>query len=573
MTFYKIKKRNMLLLLGAALFLGLLFFKFLFSEEYSKEIRQSREVFFSKEAGFYEEGFWLEMTAQSGDIYYTLDGSVPTRDSLKYEEPIFIDDASKQKNEHSMRTDVSVRFETDIIKADGTDTTPDYMVPDFNVDKATILRAVTCDAFGNYGEVKTATFFVNYAEKDGYDGLHVISIVAEPDDLFGYETGIYVTGEKYDEYKKEIRDKGIPDWREEFWIFWPANYRERGAKWERKAECQFFNENGQLVLSKTCGIRIHGGGSRAYNPKSLNIYSRKEYDGSEVINADLFGTGYYPSAVTLFQGGDDERTKAEDCMVSNRVKPLDVASMHYVPYALFLNGEYWGFYWLNEKYNAEYLAYYYGVDEKNVILVKNGQLEEGSEDDLLHYQRMYEFCSTADMTKEENYEEACRMIDIDNYLDYYAVMIYIGRYLDWPDNNFALWRVGKTDDSPYGDGKWRWIIFDLNSAGFEAEHETISHAISTDLMFGNMMNNQEVRDKLFQKLKEYGATLFDETEMVQQLEEYETQFADAMRKNDKRFWGEDTLETFYQEMNNLKFFFKNRKENIDLQITQQLLCY
>ena len=32
---------------------------------------------FSRESGFYEEPFQLEMTAGAGTIYYTLDGSIP----------------------------------------------------------------------------------------------------------------------------------------------------------------------------------------------------------------------------------------------------------------------------------------------------------------------------------------------------------------------------------------------------------------------------------------------------------------------------------------------------------------
>lgn len=32
--------------------------------------------------------------------------------------------------------------------------------------------------------------------------------------------------------------------------------------------------------------------------------------------------------------------------------------MRFKPYAMFLNGEYWGVYWITEKYDPAYLAHY-----------------------------------------------------------------------------------------------------------------------------------------------------------------------------------------------------------------------
>ena len=279
-----------------------------------------------------------------------------------------------------MRTDVSTGFDKQEIERISYDY-PGYQPPDYKIDKATIVRAVVYNELGRHTEIKTASYFVGFSQKDGYDGMNVLSIVTEPSNLFDYETGIYVKGKTYDDYVKEYRNGDEYYWREEFWTLWMANYRNRGKKWEREASCQFFDENGRLVCEQECGIRIHGGASRGYNPRSLNIYAREEYDGNKYFQGDFFGTGYYASAVTLFQGGNDVRTKAKDYLVSAVIKDMQVSSMNYEPYVLFLNGEYWGWYWLNEKYNADYLEYYYNVGRDNVILIKNGGLEEGEEEE------------------------------------------------------------------------------------------------------------------------------------------------------------------------------------------------
>jgi hypothetical protein len=55
---------------------------------------------FSAKSGFYNNGFSLTITADDGaDIYYTLDGSIPTADSTKYTSPIEIKDASAEEKQ------------------------------------------------------------------------------------------------------------------------------------------------------------------------------------------------------------------------------------------------------------------------------------------------------------------------------------------------------------------------------------------------------------------------------------------------------------------------------------------
>lgn len=44
----------------------------------------------------------------------------------------------------------------------------------------------------------SAVYFVGYDRKPVYEGMPIISIITDPDNLFDYERGIYVTGALYE---------------------------------------------------------------------------------------------------------------------------------------------------------------------------------------------------------------------------------------------------------------------------------------------------------------------------------------------------------------------------------------
>lgn len=120
------------------------------------------QIYFSRPSGFYDGSFDLKICGdykRNSRIYYTLDGSLPDRDSYLYsrEEPIHLEDASGQANIYSARTDTSTAFYPDLIEkypmdkpTDHSDyVTPGYTVPNFPVDKCNVVRAAAIDGEGN----------------------------------------------------------------------------------------------------------------------------------------------------------------------------------------------------------------------------------------------------------------------------------------------------------------------------------------------------------------------------------------------------------------------------------------
>ena len=492
-------------------------------------------IVFSKKSGFYEEEFDLSIWAPSAEIYYTLDGSEPTKESYRYEQPIRIFDASQNENTNSMRTDFSAYF----LEEDSR-----YKIPDYLIDKCTVLKVAYYDD-GQRSKTEERTYFVDYGEKSGYNDVSIISVTAEPESLFDPTVGIYVLGDTFEKYTQRV------DYEKEQEYSWEANYKNSGREWEREAHIEVFNQNKQLVLSQQVGLRIQGGVSRAYYPKSLNIYARDEY-GSNQMKYDFFGTGYYPQRVTLASGGNDYIGKIRDRIGAELTSNYNFCTMHYVPYVVFLNGEYWGFYYLTEKYDEHYIEHYYDIDKDNVIIVKQYELEAGMLEDYALYEEMRSFIEKADMTIDENYEKACTMIDMESFIDYYAAEIYMARNGDWPEANYALWRSRKVSPKAYEDGKWRWMLFDVNTSALHSdleEHDTLAYVLEECRMFRNLSKNEKFKNDFANKLREMRDVVFTLEQVESKLGEYELLMSGPMENHMQRFFGN----------NNEKFFIESRE--------------
>ena len=602
---YNIKKhgfRSVLVLLFAAVLLTV----FLFTpdlafraprQEYENNDVKNSRIIFSKPSGFYRDPFTLKIKAPTSEIYYTLDGTDPVRGqegTFQYtREGVEITDATDNDNVHSMRTDVTTGFDLKAVEELSKNRRPmNYQVPDYKVDKCTILRAAFYNDDGERSEIQTGAWFIGFEGREGYGGIRTVSIVTDPANLFDYEKGIYVTGKAFDDFVKADGFNDSHKWYRHYWWWWDANYRNGGRDWERQANVQFFDKDGQLLLQQEAGIRIQGGGSRGFYPKSLNLYARKDYDGNSRFHYDFFDTGFEAKRLTLTTGGDDVYTKQKDRLVSELTADQDFAIMHYVPVFLFLDGEFWGVYHLTEKYDEKYFSYYYDVPEEEVLEIKNNSIEVGTKEDLALYEEMKSFIEESDMSVEENYEKACGLMDMDSFINYFAVLTYCARCGDWPSGNFALWRTRPPADpeaqetqktqeiqekkeaapapaasgggSPYRDGRWRWVLFDVNSAAISSElkqnqHDTLQYVIKTSKMFESLSKNPGFREQFSRQILEYGRTVFSPESVNEKTDEYEAELTEPMKLHLKRFFGEDSGLDFDQiTETEIRDFFTDR---------------
>ena len=410
-------------------------------------------VGFSLESGFYESSQEVSLYCndEGAKIYYTLDGSIPTQDSALYEAPLSLQNRTSEPNVLSAQTGISPG---------------NPYVPQFNVDKGTVIRAIAYLPDGTATNVFHATYFIGL-DRAKYANVPVVSLVTEFGNLFDYETGIYTLGKTYDDFVSDPANAALESWQMQ------GNYTNRGRDWERPVSVELITADGTPGFKQEMGMRIMGASTRNQAQKSIRIYAREDY-GKKNLKYELIPGNLksdesdilrkYKSFVLRIGGNDADFGRLRDPFLQNLVQNARFETQQNTPCVVFINGEYWGMYTITEDYSDNYFENNYGIDNKNVVLIKKGEVEDGEEADLALYQELYNFITGNDMADTANFEQASSMLDMDSFADYCAFNLYIyNKDSIFDNNNWRMWRVRNADGAtPWSDGKWRMVVYDTD---------------------------------------------------------------------------------------------------------------
>lgn len=482
--------------------------------ENAVEIQQTEELAFSHQSGFYDEDITLEMVSRdvNAKIYYTTDGSEPDETDTLYESPIVLTNRSSAPNILS--------------EATGTSAGGDY-IPRKRVDKANVIRAVAVYPDGTKSGIVNRTYWVGIDREKKYGSVPVISLMTDTANLYGYEQGIYILGKTYDDWVAE-QDGYYESWEAE------GNYSKRGREWERPIAVELIEADGDVGFSQDMGVRIMGAASRSATQKSLRLTAREEY-GKKSLEYELIpdaqrsdGNGTvtkYKSFVLRNGGNDCDFGKVRDPLLQSLVTHRDFETMAYAPCVVYLDGEYWGMYTIVEDYSDNYIENNYGIDNKNAVIIKRGELEEGEENDTLLYNEMFDFITSNDMTAADNYNKACEYIDMQSYIEYCAMQFYIyNEDSIFHDNNWRMWRVREADETvENADGKWRMMVYDTDFSsgiycgGNNYSEDNISECLVPQKRKEKEDDNEDGEETIHRHPADMFCALYNNEEFRQQL--------------------------------------------------------
>lgn len=366
----------------------------------------------------------------------------------------------------------TVRYTTDGSKPNSSSTA---MGGSISIPSTRVIRA-GCFRSGyitKNSKIETNSYFI----VDNHD-LPVVSISVLDDDFFDYNTGIYELGPN--------ANAAEPNYGANFW-----------EDWEREIHIEYFDESDVQDFEQDCGVKIFGGWSRAQDMKSLRLIARDQYgkDHFDYTFSDKPNVKEHDQLVLRNSGNDFRTTQFRDGLNHTlQVGNDNMDIMAYQPTVVYINGQYWGIHNLRERVNPEYVEANHGVDHKDVNFMEFDDIvKQGSGDSFF---TLTNFVENNDMTIQSNYDQVKDMLDIENFVDYFAIQTY-HQNGDWPHNNIRYW------SSPETGNKWRYIYFDTdfglnmwgNFPAYDDELDRVIDAIDNphSIMLKKLLTNEEFK--------------------------------------------------------------------------------
>lgn len=291
-----------------------------------------------------------------------------------------------------------------------------------------------------------------YIKDKGNEPFPIIAIVTDKNNLFESDYGIF-------QYSKNGR---------------PGNGQtsmfNANMDWDRPVNFEYITTGNECVISQECDYSACGGWSRAWNPHSFKLKASKAYELNNSFAYQFFGTETANPSVEngksnlkhktlqIRNGGNDNNCRIKDAAMQQIVASsgLYVEHQAWQPVHVYINAEPYDVLNMREPNNKHYGYANYGIDtdlmDQFEINPDSGYVQkEGTKES---FNKWLELSKTA--SSEESYKEICKLVDIDEYVNYMAVQFYCGS-TDWPHNNMKAFR-------DQNDGKFRFVIFDLDFA-------------------------------------------------------------------------------------------------------------
>lgn len=483
---------------------------------------QTDGVTFSQTGGFYEESFYLTLTCgNQNHIRYTLNGATPTIHSALYSEPLFLDEQLYSKS--NIYTIPNCLLS--------------YYHPVEDVDRVIVIRAAVFDANDNcISPVATNTYFIKSLGCDSH-GLPVLSIAVDSLYLFDYETGIFVPGVHLD----SVDTLGT------------GNYCQTGREWERPINMEFYEPDNHCV-NQRCGLRTHGGASRLFQQKGMRLHAREEY-GKKRFHHQFFPTSpiekYKRLNLHPFRCSNWLQTGAQDYLSHRVASHLDVDALSVRQTVVFINGEYWGIYTLEESPDERYLEDHYDVDLDQVNILKFWAVPQyGDPSDC---QAFRAFLEQADLSKPEDSAYAFQRMDVPSFADYILLEAFTAN-LDWPENNVLLWQAATGEP-------FRMIFYDGDGCFTNVAYSALEVALSYELsglIMRKFLENEYFKFLLESRYSELVGTWFSYDAMKPHLEEYRQAVEEEIQNQVDRFGFPWSVQKWQADMEIVDAFLRNR---------------
>ena len=405
------------------------------------------------------------------------------------------------------------------------------------IRKTTVIRAF-CegDPTTMRSNTATATFIF-----DKEHTLPVMNIIVPEADLYDFYSGIYVEG-----------PDASPDYPHKGANYWKS--------WWKNAHVEFYDSiNGGF--SAGCELAIFGGFSRALSKKSFKIRF-KDKCGTAHLDYDLYNKGEEEEVknFVLRSGSQDAsgvmvRDEFFTSLMHQNSPSLLVQA--YRPVALYINGEYFGLYYLREKIDKHFVSRHLDVSTDGISIIMSGMYcEEGTKKDFAD---LLNYASTHNLAETECYEYMKSKIDLIGLIDYKLGQMYSGN-TDLGNVRYVL------SKDPDGDQKWHIVFYDLdatwayNSPASDYLNAQCDNTVKRiqNLWIQELLKNKEFRQLFLERLSLHMHETFSTQNATAVFDNLINTIKPEMQRNCERWPGVLSYARWEKNVNAFREKFKKR---------------
>lgn len=457
--------------------------------------------------GFYNQEVQLTLSTPdtTETIYYTTDGSEPTKQSPVYRQ--------------------------------GTSLT---------ISATTCIRAKALSPAKLPGDVFTGTYFIN----ERNFSLPVVSIVTDAAFMTDNTVGIYVKG-----------TNGV-------WRTCPddvvANYNQ---DWDRPVSFEFFDKYKKLQLSQEIDVKVAGGCSRSNAQKSLKLTPKKKHGDNE-FRYNFFPESKphrrYEGLLYRNSGNDFNYTLLRDGFMQTLIRGrLDVDNQAYMPTVCFINGEYRGIQNLRETTDHRNIFSNYGLEEEEIRILDDTEMSTDAE-----FQSLVTYARDNDINTDEVLANISERLDVNSYLDYMLAQIYFNNG-DWPHHNFKVWKKKENGkwrpiiyDTDFGYGLFGLTNSTTKNAILYALDETISreNGMANIYMLRRLLQNQKIKKNFIDRFCVHLSTTFGYERSVMILDSLSGTIHDEMKFHKEKYGA--ALSGYTNGINTMRNFATTRASTL-----------
>lgn len=225
----------------------------------------------------------------------------------------------------------------------------------------------------------------------------------------------------------------------------------------------FFEPGGDYMHSQTMGMKRHAQDS--HDQHGYRLLSRGIY-GKSKLELPIFPLREHNTHdhIILRNCGNDaiegNGAGLRDPLIHQLFHDIDpdYGMSDYTPVVTYINGEYWGFYNLRERQDANWMETNFDMacDELDYLERTAQESDTRAEfcGDWIDYDTMETEAIDWDLSDQDIYDGFIGQINVRNMIDYQSMEVWAVNQ-DWLSNNMKLW-------SSYSNPKWNWVLWDVD---------------------------------------------------------------------------------------------------------------